>query len=226
MLVCHFFLKRLALRGALALACSLFVSTAQAATFHGEFFDINTRSMSIAQARAAIDGVSPTATFESTAIDYPNNTQNSGSSNQTLSQFLGVDAASIVGNGNATITTSVFRFTGFIDLVPGAHTFAVGSDDGFQLVLNNQVVSTRSAPRGFRFTTTTSNPGSGRMPVELIYYENFGRTGVEFFIDGVLATPAVISLPGTASLSALGLGALVVMSRRRKLRQKTLAPAA
>ena len=204
-------------------AAFLSATPSQASTFLGEFWDVSAPNRSIDQALNAITGVAPTATFQSTAIDYPNGATTRTSSSVTLSQFLGTDAASIVGNGNAQIITSVFRFTGFIDLIPGQQNFNLGSDDGFRLTIDNNVVSQQNGPRAFRFTELDTDAGEGRVPFELIFYENFGRTGVEFYIDSVLASPAAIPLPNTASLGLLSLAALGGIGMRRSRHEKPLA---
>ena len=194
-----------------------------AATFNGQFWDLNSPNGSIDEALLAIDGVTPTATFISTAIDYPNGGQNIVNSQTTLAQFLGADALSIVGDATARITTSVFRFSGFLDLIPGQQNFALGSDDGYRLTINNNVISEQNRPRSFRTTALNSDAASGRVPFELIFYENFGRTGVEFFIDNVLAEPAPIPLPGGLSLSLTGLAAFGLLRRRRRAQPTKLA---
>jgi hypothetical protein len=133
-----------------------------------------------------------------------------------LASFLGADAASIIGDSLATIQTSVFRFTGFIDLVPGTQTFAIGSDDGYRLTIDNTLVSQRSQPRSFSTTTRTRNLGEGSAEFELIFYENFGNTGVEFFIDGALATPSPVPVPTGLTLIASALAALGLLKWRRR----------
>lgn len=213
------------IRATRAFAAALLVcgpSMSHAATFQGEFWDLSAPNFSINQALNAISGVAPTATFLSTAIDYPNGNQNVQRSNLTLAQFLGGDAASIVGNGTAAITTSVFRFTGLVNLVPGTQNFALGSDDGFRLTLNNTVVTEQNTPRGFRFTTIDSDVGSGIVPFELIFYENFGNTGVEFFIDNVLAVPAPVPLPATLPLGLAALSVFGFMGWRRRGHQSKI----
>ncbi len=215
------------LRGAIAFAffaAALPLSPVHAATFQGEFWATPGPSANINQAIAAISGATPTATFISTAIDYPNGNRNTQRSNQTLTQFLGADAASIVGDGTEQITTSVFRFTGFLDLVPGQQNFSLASDDGYRLTIDGNIISERSAPRSFRSTALDANAGSGTVPFELIFYENFGNTGVEFFIDSALAAPAAVPVPATLSLGLTGIAAFAMLGwRRRQSRNLPLA---
>lgn len=196
----------------------------QASVFYGEFWDVSSPNSTINQALAAIDGVAPTATFFSREIDYPNGSRDQQRSNGTLEDFLGRDAGYIIGDGSARLRTSVFRFSGFLDLLPGQQNIAVGSDDGYRLTIDDTVVSIQDSPRGFGITQLNFDAGVGVVPFELIFYENFGRTGVEFFIDGVLADPAPIPLPQTASLGLLGLCALFGLGYRR--RHLALAPGA
>lgn len=201
---------------ALSVVVALAPATGSAATFTGEFFKLTSPSRNINQAITAIASASPTATFQSNAIDYPNGGSNTNSSNTTLAAFLGADAASIVGNGLATIQTSVFRFTGFIDLLAGNQSFAVGSDDGFRLTIDGTQIAQQSRPRSFRTTSRNRNPGSGVVAVELIYYENYGNTGVEFFIDGTLATPAPVPVPAGLGLLGTAMAILGLLKWRNR----------
>lgn len=189
---------------------------AQAATFAGEFFNTSSGVSSLAAADAAIAGQTADATFESTVIDYPNGSLNSISDNTTLSAFLGVDAGSLVGDGSVDLTNSIFRWTGYVDLAAGSHTLTVGSDDGFRLTVGGNTIL-QNTPRGFAETSGTFNFAGGVTAVELLFYENSGYTGVEFSIDGALASAATpVPLPATAALSLAGLGALTAVRRARK----------
>lgn len=209
------------------LAAAFFCAApSQAATFLGEFWDVSSPNGSINQALNAIDGVAPTATFISQSIDYPNGPTTRQNSDLSLAQFLGTDAASIVGDGTREVTTSVFRFTGFVDLMPGQQSFALGSDDGFRLTLNNTVVAEQNRPRAFRFTNLNIDAGQGRVPFELVFYENFGRTGLEFYIDNTILEPAAVPLPATAGLGLIGIVALAGLRMHRRKLDMALAPTA
>ena len=210
------FLRGINILCALCVVVALAPASSRAATFTGEFFKLDSPSNNINQAINAIASASPTATFQTSAIDFPNGNTNTNSSNTTLATFLGADAASIIGNGLATIQTSVFRFTGFLDLLPGNQSFAVGSDDGFRLTIDDTEVSQRARPRGFSTTTRNRNPGTGRVAFELIYFENYGNTGVEFFIDGTLANPAPIPVPAGLPLIVTAVAALGFLKSRRR----------
>ncbi len=185
----------------------------------GEFWDVTGPVGSIAAAEAAIAAGAPDATFRSTAIDYPNGTFDFTapefiSSMTTLATFLGVDGPSVVGAADATIEGSVFRFTGFLDLVAGPQTFTVGSDDGYRLRIDGALISEQDAPRGFAPTEVIVDAGQGLTPFELIFYEDFGESSVLFTVDAGLVTGVAVPLPASLVLLLSGLGALAWIRRR------------
>ncbi len=190
-------------------------STASAATFGGEFFDTSSGFNTIGEAVAVANSRTPTATFRSSAIDYPNGSAGSVHDSTTLAQFLGSDSSTIIGDSGRNLWNSVFRFTGFLSL-SGQHRFSVGSDDGFQLKIGNILVASQSTPRGFGYTHRLFDAGTGVKPFELVYYENSGYTGVEFKIDDALAMPSAVPLPAGLPLVLTGLAALGLVARRRK----------
>jgi len=181
---------------------------------NGAFFNTGPFS-TVADAAAAIVGATPGATFLSTVVDYPNGDLNVVTDIYTpLSTYLGVDAASLVGTGG-DLETSVQVYTGFImidsafDFEPGGDInvgFAVGSDDGMRLKIGGVTVVEWSTPRPFGITSGTAEfAAAGLYDVELLYYENYGGTGVEFYstIGGPPDTsaPSGMSLVPTAVLS-------------------------
>lgn len=210
---------------ALAVAVFALPQVATAATFQGEFWDANGGVRSLARADEIIAASDPTAIFTSTAIDYPNGNQGSFSSRSSLADFLGADAGSIIGDGSIDLRSSVFRFTGYLEIIPGVSNYGLFSDDGYRLTIDDDLVSQRNSPRGFRETSTDAILGSGIVPFELIFYENFGRTGVEFYINDALAAPSAVPLPASAPLLLLALGGLMVV-RRQKSRTLTQLPLA
>lgn len=198
---------------------ALVPTTAGAATvFFGEFWDARGQVRNLATADAIIALSPADATFTSTSIDYPNGSTDTVNSNRTsLADFLGADAASIVGAPgveNTSMTRSVMRWTGFIDLQQGEQTFEVQSDDGFRLTIGNSLIIERNNQRGFRGTTGIIDAGEGRVAFELIFFENGGSTGVEFFIDNTIATPAIVPLPASLPLLLAGFGGLAFVRRR------------
>jgi len=200
---------------ALTLAVFALPQASAAATFQGEFWDASGAVRSLARADAIIGAGDPTATFTSTAIDYPNGGTGSFNSRNSLVNFLGADAGSIVGDGSVNLRSSVFRFTGYLEIIPGVSNYGLFSDDGFRLTIDRNVVSQQNSPRGFRETSTDADLGSGIVPFELIFYENFGNTGVEFYINNALAAPSPVPLPPSAPLVLLALGALMALRRSK-----------
>jgi hypothetical protein len=208
-------MKKIIRLAAAALAFGLSFSVASAATFNGEFWDADVNLGNLGSADAIIAAGPATATFQSTGINYTSSTGGSVSSGSTLNTFLGADAASLSGSGTSTLTRSVFRFTGLLNLAAGPQQFSVGSDDGFRLTIGGVEIAT-AGNRGFATTSATRDLGAGLSAFELIFYENGGSTGVNFSINGALAAPAAIPLPASLPLMLLGLGALGAAMRRRK----------
>lgn len=190
---------------------------AQAGTFDGTFWDADASFSGVEAAITYANATAPTATFDSTVIDYPRAGGSIGDAT-TLAAFLGPDGTSLRGGGDVSLDQSVFLWIGQIDLSAGTHTFSVASDDGFRLVVGDQVMEF-SGPRAFGITTQTFTLAGGPTDVTLWFYENAGKTGVEFRIDGKLATatPAAVPLPATAFLSMVGMGALTILRRKRRL---------
>lgn len=197
-------------------------STVMAATFQGEFWDATTAVGKLEDADAIIAGGPADATFDSTGIDYPQGTDTTTNDSTSLSDFLGTDAGSLLGTdgiGDTDLTDSVFRFTGFLDLLAGEQLFSVSSDDGFRLTIGGMVISSAEA-RAFSTTSVNVDAGSGITAFELIYFERSVVTGVNFSIDGVLAAPAdmvsTVPLPAGLPLALVALTALGLAARRSK----------
>ena len=191
-------------------------TSSNAATFLGEFWDASSGFNNLNQAISFAENNVATATFQSTGIDYPSGNATTISSSSTLATFLGIDAASIIGNAAATIETSVFRISGFVDLLPGTQQFAVGSNDGYRLTIDGNRVSQQSRPRGYSTTTRNRNAGEGRVAFELFFYENSGTTGLTVLIDGQVAQASPVPLPAGLSLIATALAALGLLKWRRR----------
>ncbi|MDG3002761.1 PEP-CTERM sorting domain-containing protein [Paludisphaera mucosa] len=201
---------------------------------------------SLAMADAIIAAGRPTATFLSTSVDYPRGATTSVTDATTLGEFLGPDAASLSGGGASLLSTSVFHFTGYLkitgdlDQVAGNSSidvnFAVASDDGFRLSIGGVEVIRYDGVRSFAASgALASFQVAGLYAVDLVYYENQGSTGVEFYAGipgspgshapagtlGLVPTSSLstaISTPEPPSLVLMGFGALglVIVRRRRR----------
>lgn len=211
-----------AARATLIACAALLPTVGHAASFDGAFWDADRSFGTIGDVLGYIDGRGPDATFLSTAIDYPNAGE-SITSGTRLSDFLGTtDAATLSGAGNSNLMTSVFRFTGTLDLV-GEQSLSVGSDDGFVLSLNGVNVMQWSTPRAFDHTKG-SYTFAGATTFDLVYYENYGNTGVEFMIGDTVvnssmsaaAAPAPVPVPAALPLLGAGIAALGGLRRMRR----------
>lgn len=214
---------------AAAMTAGMAVS-AQAAVINGEFWQVesdnpildeqgvNNHLSHILEADSIIASGAPIATFHSTGIDYPAGATGSISSGTSLSNFLGGttgDGGSIVGTDASDLLLSVFRFTGFVDLTAGAHTFDLGSDDGFRLTIGGTQVAIQATERGFGTTSVNADLGAGVQAFELIYFEDDGNTGIEFKIDGSVVTgvAAPVPLPAAGWMLIAGVGGLAALRR-------------
>lgn len=195
------------------------ITAAPSSGFDGAYWDAD----GVADLAAALDIIAseaPRASFVSTRIDYPSGSTATVGDETRLEDFLGADAASLSGSGSRELDGSVFRFSGMVDLGGGEHVFQVGSDDGFQLSIGGSVIGAFSGLRSFADSSFAATLAAGPLPFELIYFENFGVTGIELRIDGVVANGAMLAVsavpePGHLPLYLAGLGVMGMMVRRR-----------
>ncbi len=201
-------------------------SAALSSTIQGSFWNSNVRFNTVDQAIAFAQANDADATFRSSAIDYPTASNTTRSGSTSLADFLGrTDGQTINGDGNQVLTTSVFRFRGILNLDAGDKRIVVSSDDGFRLFFDGDAVAERVAPRGFN-ATTEDVIATGPVEFDLYYYENFGRTGVLFQIDGEVVDSDIVSrlaaVPVPASMPLLaGAAALLGFAGARRKRRKS-----
>jgi hypothetical protein len=190
----------------------------------------------------------PTASFLSTTVDYTNTYTVSGSSvldSITLANFLGKNASGLSGASNNTLETSVYLFSGYLDVTAAMDTiagnntidiaFRVGSDDGMRLNIGGTTVTAYDAPRAYGYSTgTASFAKAGLYPIALLFWENYGNTGVDLAwqvagnsawqdvltADLYASVPAIVSadghVPEPGSLALICLGALAAVGSRRR----------
>ncbi|MCP4967340.1 MAG: hypothetical protein GY926_19180, partial [bacterium] len=141
---------------------------------------------SLEVAAGILNEFDPEYAFVSTTIDYPNGSTQSITDHTPLADYLGDDGPSLVGNvgaGSDMQWDTVFVFEGYLYVpVAGTYDFGVGSDDGFELIIDNKVVSYYDGTRSFPKTPT---PGShtfdeaGLYSISLLYYNDGGSMGIE-----------------------------------------------
>ena len=155
---------------------------------------------SLAVADDIIASSSPSATFSSTLVDYPN-----GNDDilfvPTLGELLHDDAASLNPPGAADSVASpmVMRFMGVInvtedfDIDPNNSTidvrFALGSDDGSRLRIGGQTLISIDGTGVFlnfppEQIEVANFEAPGLYPIEIVWYDHFGGIG----IDGIVAS--------------------------------------
>lgn len=109
----------------------------------------------------------------------------------TVQNYLqGGGASHLAGDFTANLDTATYRFTGYInitsdlDLLPGGSidvNFAVGSDDGMRLIIGGQTVTEANYARAFAWSSgMASFAAPGLYAIELVYWENYGGTGLDF----------------------------------------------
>lgn len=210
----------------------MLAAPAGAATFTGEFWDVDVYSSDPANNAVenlgdVLEIISGTyarvadATFSSSGIDYPNGEADVLATTGSLAAFLGADAASLSGFGAVEMLGSIFRFTGWIQMLPGINALSLASDDGFRLTLDGSVVAESFESRWYQPSLVDFDAGAGGLFFfELIYFEDHeDSAGVEFTWAGNRSgVIAPVPLPGTAPLmlSALLLGGLAVRRSRRR----------
>ncbi|MEM9046354.1 MAG: VPLPA-CTERM sorting domain-containing protein [Pseudomonadota bacterium] len=159
----------------------------------------------------------PTSRFRATRLDFPENSNNISSS-VSLSTFLGSNGTLLSG-ADSVMQTTVTMITGILNLDPGTYTFSVGSDDGYELLFGNQLVSQRTTNRGFQTDNTqvTVQAGDNQF-FQLLYWENLGQTGLRFSINGVVVDQNFTDVPLPAGLPLMlaGLGMIAVWRRGTK----------
>ena len=102
----------------------------------------------------------------------------------TLGAFLD-DAGHLTNGGGATdMSTIGMRLQGYVWIPEGAHMITVRSDDGFQLSLGGQVVSSYNWGRGFESTSRQIDFAGGLYQIDLYYFENIGDQGLRLELDG------------------------------------------
>ncbi|MEL7464658.1 MAG: LamG-like jellyroll fold domain-containing protein [Pseudomonadota bacterium] len=136
---------------------------------------------SLADVAAIVAANDPDATFTTTEIAY-----GARNSDTSIAEFLGDDAASIVGDGSLEMGPSALVLTGFIYIPPGTHTVSVVSDDGFSLSLGGVEFSEFDGKRASDATSRAASFDGGLYPIEIEYFDSHGGMSLALLIDGLV----------------------------------------
>ncbi len=123
----------------------------------------------------------PDLLFTATQLNY----RGTGS-NTTVADFIGNDADSLSGNGDAIeMGPSGMVLSGFIYIPPGMHEIEVVSDDGFSLQLGGVDFSEYENSRATDSTARVANFEGGLYSLDMLYFDQGGGQTLELRIDGV-----------------------------------------
>ncbi|MEM6637647.1 MAG: LamG-like jellyroll fold domain-containing protein [Pseudomonadota bacterium] len=107
-------------------------------------------------------------------------------SSTTVAEFLGEDAASIVGDGDAyEMGPSGLILNGYIYIPPGVHQIEVVSDDGFELNIGGVPYSDFQGKRPAESTAKTAEFEGGLYQIDLSYFDASGSMSLMLMIDGL-----------------------------------------
>jgi hypothetical protein len=136
----------------------------------------------------------------------------SGSSTPTIEEFFN-RTGSLGGVGLNSILGTVVKISGALSVTAG-DTFAVSSDDGYRLTVNNEQLAFQPDLNG-NVTPVTSNAvttSNGNAPFELVWFEG-NTVGARLAVTGDYVAP--VPLPAAAWMLLAGLGGLVALKRRQ-----------
>jgi hypothetical protein len=192
--------------------------------------NVSWTNLADAKATLGVGMTPPNATFLATTLDYGAAT---GSSFDTVSGFLGADAATLsdVAFGARTLRAVYIRISGYIAIPLSPVTqiveFGTGSDDGVMLRISSEAVSGFDAIRSFGMEAGDAVFAEGGFYPIVIEYFNGPDDGARLQIlwdtkkDGTQSAIPVSSLypipePGTLVVAGGGLLLLAAGIRRAR----------
>lgn len=192
-------------RFCLALACSAPLTATAAETapgLCGEYWNSDVE-MSLLDAVDLSESRIADAFFVSESLNYPGPEGGAGTDKPVVNdrtklyRYLDVDPETLGAHAYDWLATSVFRFSGYLELSAGTHEFTIAADDGFALAVNGTVLAYDGAP-GLGMTAISYEAAGGPVEVALLYFENAVQTGIEFLVDGIAA-----GLPSTVHVTTV-----------------------
>ena len=157
----------------------------------------NVNSITTADAYGATH--SPLARFVSSSVIYPQSGGANYADTNTLTSFLGTDAASLTNSatvGNNTLDGQLMEFCGYLHITSSMDmdtstsgiqiTLGTFSDDGSYVRIGSQTVVDNGGTHAAQSVTSSLTFSSaGYYPIDVRYYEVGGQTGVE--LDAIYA---------------------------------------
>jgi len=123
---------------------------------------------------------SPAASFTATELAYIGK-----NSDTTLAEFLGDDAGSLTGLGDAEFGPTGLSLSGYIYIPPGTHEISVSSDDGFLLDIGGVNFSSYLGGRGTDETPRVAEFEGGLYEIDLLYFDGGGAQSLTLLMDGL-----------------------------------------
>ncbi|MEL7104882.1 MAG: LamG-like jellyroll fold domain-containing protein [Pseudomonadota bacterium] len=110
----------------------------------------------------------------------------SGQNSQTtLADFLGDDAATLSGGGDAEFGPTGLQLNGYLYIPEGTHEISVASDDGFLLNIGGVNFSSFLGNRGTDETGRVAEFEGGLYEVEMYYFDGGGGQSLAMMMDGL-----------------------------------------
>lgn len=169
---------------------------------------------SIAGVKSAVANRAPTATIETSVVDFWDGSGSAGNYGNNfafpggLTDYFGM------------------HVTGLFDVTTaGNYTFRTYADDGVELAIDGVTLFTDSTYHPPAYFSKTVNLTAGRHSLELFYFENAGGASVEldaafqnqpYALIGAANGLQTAKVPEPDALALMGLGLLGLVARRKR----------
>ncbi|RQW61041.1 cadherin-like domain-containing protein, partial [Vibrio viridaestus] len=160
----------------------------------GEFYNSASQINNISDALNIIATQDSNATFASSSVAYNSDTStqndddlgvsNSASGSSHLADWLGEDSQSLSFTNMQSTNDAVVKLSGGVYLATGDYTMKVSSDDGYQIIIDGQIVasydSNRSQDSDY-FTFSITEPGTHS--IQIVYWDQGGDYSLNIQLD-------------------------------------------